>query len=246
MATKRDVAVIGMGKFGETIVNELIKLKRFVLAIDINETRLKKVSRFTNAIIADGTDIEALKHLGLEKFRTIIVAVSVNIEIVAVLIELGVKHIIANAKSIAHERVLRQIGVDVIVMPEREAGIRTALIATNTNFIKFSESLHEVGDGYAIGSVVVTDNAWINIAFKNIGFAKEGVSAISIKRKDKILLPNGDSKLKNGDTLMMIGKLRNITKMFGDLSDENTTIEIKWNKIDEAFNTIQTKRRTQK
>lgn len=243
MAAKRDVAVIGIGKFGESIVNELIKLKRFVLAIDVSEDRLKKVSRFTNSVIADGSDIEALKHLGLDKFRTVIVASSVNIEIVATLIELGVKHIIAKAMSTAHERVLRQIGVDVIVKPEWEAGVRTALIATNTNFIKFSESLQEVGDGYAIGSVVVTEESWLNTPFKEIGFAKNGVSAISIKRKEKILLPNGESKLQNGDVLMLIGKLKSITDMFGSLSDETATKEIKLNKIDAAFKAAQLNRK---
>jgi len=156
-SNKRDIAVIGMGKFGQAITEQLIDLKRFVLAIDADETKLVKVSRITKTAIADGADIDALKNLGLSKFKTVIVAASDNIEIVAALTELGVKHIIAKAKSVRHERVLSQIGVDVIVRPEAEAGVRTALIATNPNFIKYSELLQEVGDGYAIGGSVVTN-----------------------------------------------------------------------------------------
>ena len=232
---KKDIAVIGIGKFGEAIVLELINLKRTVVAIDADELRLKRISRHTDSIVADGSDVEALKYLGLDKFKTVVVAASDNIEIVAALIELGVNHIIAKARSESHERVLKQIGVDVIVRPESEAGIRTALIATNANFIKFSESLQEVGDGYAIGSTIVNDDKWLNIPFKTLGLGKLGVSAVSIKRDNKIHLPNGEFKLQKGDTLMIIGKFQNITNMFGELSDETATQEIEVNSISEKL-----------
>ena len=232
---KKDIAVIGIGKFGEAIVFELINLKRFVLAIDADETKLKRISRHTNTIVADGSDIEGLKYLGLDKFKTVVVAASDNIEIVASLIELGVNHIIAKARSISHERVLKQIGVDVIVRPESEAGIRTALVATNANFIKFSESLQEVGDGYAIGSTIVNDEKWLNIPFKSLGLGKLGVSAVSIKRKNKILLVNGDLELEKGDILMIIGKFDNITNVFGELNDEEATQEVKVGSISQML-----------
>lgn len=156
-SNKKDICVIGVGKFGSAIVNQLIEMKRHVFAIDSEEIKLTKVSRITSTAIADAADIDTLKSLGINQFNTVIVAAEDNVEIVAALIELGVKHVIAKAKSIRHERVLRQIGVDVVVNPDAEAGIRTALIATNTNFIKYSELLQEVGDGYAIGSTIVNN-----------------------------------------------------------------------------------------
>jgi trk system potassium uptake protein TrkA len=154
---KKDICVIGMGRFGLSIVKQLIELKKQVFAIDTEEKSLVRPSRLTNTAILDASDVEGLKALGIDTFNTVIVAVSENIEIVASLKEIGVKHIIAKAISDAHERVLNQIGVDVIVKPEVEAGVRTALIATNTNFIKYSKLLQEIGDGYAIGSTKVND-----------------------------------------------------------------------------------------
>lgn len=231
---KRDVCVIGMGRFGYSIVEQLIELKRQVLAIDIDEIKLVRPSRITNTAIVDGADIEGLKALGLDKFNTVIVAASENIEIVAALIELGVKHIIAKAKSSSHERVLKQIGVDVIVKPEVEAGIRTALIATNSNFIKYSELLQEVGDGYAIGSTVVNDIHWIGKPLSELKFSKLSVSIVSIKRNSKVELPSGTTKLKAGDLITLIGKVPNLTKAFAELNDEGNTKMLKLTKIEQA------------
>lgn len=231
---KRDICVIGMGRFGYSIVEQLIELKKSVLAIDIDEVKLVRPSRITNTAVVDGADLEGLKALGLDKFNTIIVAASENIEIVAALIELGVKHIIAKAKSASHERVLKQIGVDVIVKPEVEAGVRTALIATNSNFIKYSELLQEVGDGYAIGSTIVNDIHWIGKPLSELKINKLGVSMVSIKRNSKVEIPTGQTKLRGGDLVTLIGKVPNLTKTFAELNDEGNTKMLKLSKIELA------------
>lgn len=231
---KRDICVIGMGRFGYSIVEQLIELKKSVLAIDIDEVKLVRPSRITNTAVVDGADLDGLKALGLDKFNTIIVAASENIEIVAALIELGVKHIIAKAKSASHERVLKQIGVDVIVKPEVEAGVRTALIATNSNFIKYSELLQEVGDGYAIGSTIVNDIHWIGKPLSELKINKLGVSMVSIKRNSKVEIPTGQTKLRGGDLVTLIGKVPNLTKTFAELNDEGNTKMLKLSKIELA------------
>ncbi|NQZ66110.1 MAG: TrkA family potassium uptake protein [Mycoplasmatales bacterium] len=231
---KKDIAVIGMGRFGYSIVEQLIELKRQVLAIDIDESKLIRPSRMTNTAILDGSDIDGLRALGIDKFNTIIVAASENIEIVASLIELGVKHIIAKAKSSSHERVLKQIGVDVIVKPEVEAGIRTALIATNSNFIKYSELLQEVGDGYAIGSTIVNDIHWIGKPLSELKLYKLKVSIVSIKSGSKVQIPQGDTRLKSGDLVTLIGKVPDLTRTFAEFNDEGTTRMLKISKIQQA------------
>ncbi len=241
-SNKRDVCVIGIGKFGQAIVEQLIELQRYVLAIDLNETNLVKASRITTTAVADAADIEALRYLGLSKFKTVIVAASDNIEIIAALIELGVTHIIAKGKSVRHERVLKQIGVDVIIRPEAEAGVRTALIAANPNFIKYSEGLQEVGDGYVIGSTVVNDINWLGKELKDLPFSSYGASIVSIGRAKKVFLPSGGVILKSQDVLTIIGKLANITKIMGLLNDEAATQALKLSKMHEAAKAANLKR----
>ena len=215
---KKDICVIGMGRFGLSVLKQLIELKKQVLAIDQEEKNLIIPSRLTNTAILDGTDVEGLKALGIDKFNTVIVSAAENIEIVSSLKEIGVKHIIAKAGSETHERVLNQIGVDIIVRPEFDAGIRTALIATNSNFIKYSKFFEEIGDNYAIGSTVVNNNSWINKPLSELKFKKLDVSVVSIKRKSKIMLPRGNIKLKYNDIITLIGKIYNLTKSFNELN----------------------------
>ncbi len=215
---KKDICVIGMGRFGLSVLKQLIELKKQVLAIDQEEKNLIIPSRLTNTAILDGTDVEGLKALGVDKFNTVIVSAAENIEIVSSLKEIGVKHIIAKAGSETHERVLNQIGVDIIIRPEFDAGIRTALIATNSNFIKYSKFFEEIGDNYAIGSTVVNNNSWINKPLSELKFKKLDVSVVSIKRKSKIMLPRGNIKLKYNDIITLIGKIYNLTKSFNELN----------------------------
>ncbi len=216
----KDICVVGIGRFGSTVVKQLIELKKHVLAIDKDEKNLKDVARSTNAYVVDATDIEALRAIGITLFETVIVAASENIEIVASLIELGVKNIIAKAKNATYERVLKQLGVDIIIRPEYEAGIRTALIATSTSFIKYSKSLQEIGDDYAIGSTAIENQVWLNKQLKDLKFSDLGVSVVSIRRGSKVLLPSGVVRLQQGDLITVIGKINNIVNTFSVLNYE--------------------------
>ncbi|MBX4210047.2 MAG: TrkA family potassium uptake protein [Mollicutes bacterium PWAP] len=224
---KKDIAVIGTGRFGTAVVEELIKFGRKVIAIDVNEDKLTPIARLIDdVIIADGADLEGLKAHSIDTFDTVIVGVSNNIEIVAALLELGVKHIIAKATSRRHERVLKQIGVDVIVRPEAEAGSRTALIATQSNFIKYSEDLFEIGDGYAIGSTSVHEETYLNKPLKDLKLTKLKISVVSIEHNGKVKLPTGMTIINDGDIITLVGKVINITNAFGKLNSSNETAQL--------------------
>lgn len=215
-----DVCVIGIGRFGEAVVRQLVEMKVNVLALDKDENNLKDISRITNVAVVEGTDVQALKALGVNNFKTVIVGSSENIETVATLMEIGVPHLIVKAKNALHEKVLKQIGVNVIVMPEREAGIRTALIATSENFIKYSQNLQEIGDGYALGSTIVRSRDWFGKQLKDIKFNSTfGVSVVSIRRDGKVYLPSGDATIEEDDLITLIGRIQNITHIFGTLNE---------------------------
>ncbi len=243
-ANKKDIAVIGTGRFGTAVVEQLVSMNRYVLAIDADEKNIIEVSRMANSVaVADGADIEGLRGLGLEKFDTVIVGISNNIEIIAALLEIGVKHIIAKARSIRHERVLRQIGVDIIVRPEAEAGIRTAIIATNSSFIKYSEGLQEVGDGYAIGTTIVKNASWFDQELKDMRFVNMGVSVVSLNRNSKVILPQGNLVMKENDKITVIGKIQNITKIFEEANGYEATLEVRKSKVaDKTLRRVVTKK----
>ncbi len=234
-STKRinNICVIGAGRFGSAVVDQLIEQDEPVLVIDFDEKQLSKYSSFPliTSITADAADIKALQSLGIDEIETVIVATPNNIEIVATLLELNIEHIIARATSNRHARVLKQIGVDLIVRPEYEAGTRTALVAANANFIKFSKSLTELGNGFVIGSTQVLNDDYVGIPLKNMKLVKFGITLVLIKRGNDTYLPTAETIFALGDELMLVGKVADVTKFFGILNkNEARAKRSKWRK----------------
>ena len=225
MRTKRknNICVIGVGRFGTAIIEGLIEQNIPVIVIDIDEKELEKYGKtpLVTPIIADASDINTLQALGIDEVETTIVAIPNNIEIVATLLELNVQHVIARASSVRHARVLKQIGVDMIVRPETEAGVRTALIAANSNFIKFSKTLTELGNGFVMGSTQILNKKFVNTPLKDLKFNKIGITLVLFKRDNKTFLPTADSKFEFNDELMVVGKITDVTKFFGSLNDDS-------------------------
>lgn len=224
---RKDICVIGMGRFGNAVASKLIDLEQNVLTIDRDEQKLLQLKdRTASSIIMDAADMNALKAAGVANIDTVVVGVGDNIEIIAALLELKIKHIIARAKTHRHARVLRQIGVDVIIRPEEESGTRTALIATNANFINFSHSLKEIGDGFVIGSTTVKNEKYIDVQLKELSLNKKGITIVLVKNNSTSVLPNGLLKLNKDSVVTIVGKVEHVTKFIGLL---NKNIEPKNN-----------------
>jgi len=218
---RKDICVIGMGRFGLAVVSKLIELEQNILVIDKNELNLIPLKDSTTSVILDAANLNALVAAGIQEIDTVVVGVGDNIEIVAALLELKIKHIIARAKTHRHARVLMQIGVNVIVRPEQESGARTALIAANTNFINYSQSLKELGDGFVIGSTTVKNRKYIGVTLKDLALTKKGITIVLVKNNENTILPNGLIKLNENSIITIVGKVEHVTKFVGLFNKKN-------------------------
>lgn len=221
MAKKRnqDICIIGTGRFGSVVIGQLAKMNCSLLLVDSDEQVLNEYKDVAQKIVvADATNIKALKALNITEMDTVVVAVSDNIEIVAALLELDVKNLIVRAKSKTHARVLKQIGANVIIQPEYEAGVRTALIAANPNFMRFSQNLQEIGDNFVMGTTSLNSQLHEGKPIKEIKFRDLGVSVVLIKRGARSILPSGLTTLERGDLLTLIGKVEDVTVMIAELN----------------------------
>ena len=142
--------VIGLGRFGTALSHELMDNGVEVLGIDVGDKEVREqVAYLTEALIADGTDPEALKQLGIEEVERVVVAIGSHLEASILtasnLVEMGVKDIWAKADSEAHARILSQIGVHHVVRPERDTGRRVAHLLSG-DFQDFAE----IAEGYGV------------------------------------------------------------------------------------------------
>jgi trk system potassium uptake protein TrkA len=129
--TRKKFAVIGLGRFGIKLVEELTRMNREVIAIDSDSNAIEKVKDVASeSLILDAVSKEALEKSGVKDVDCVIVAIGQDMEsnilVTTLLKEIGAKEIISRAESSLHARILKEVGADRIVFPEEDMAMRLA------------------------------------------------------------------------------------------------------------------------
>lgn len=204
---KKEIAVIGLGRFGGSIVMELSEMDVDVLVIDTDEARVNEYQDYySEGIIGDSTDEAMLKSIGIDNYDNVIVAIGDNIQasILSTLIlkDLGVKKVTTKAQNSYHGRVLEKIGADIVVHPERDMGRRIAHRLVSSSVVEYlevstSHSIIEYSANAKLENKRISD---LNIR------EKFGISIIAINRDNDIIVsPDSQISILGGDILILIG-----------------------------------------
>lgn len=211
---KKDFVVVGLGRFGGSICRSLTELGMEVMAIDRDEDRVNEFSSVaSHAVVADTTDETVLKSLGIRNFDHVIVAIGDDIQssILTTLImkELGVKKVTAKAQNDYHEKVLRRIGADHVVHPERDMGKRLAHNIASNNVLDYLE----LSDEHSIVEIVANETLAGHTILDLDIRAKYGINIVAIKRENTIMVsPQADEEIVKGDILIVIGADNDINR----------------------------------
>ncbi len=203
----KQFAVIGIGRFGESLIRELTRLGYDVLAIDVDEEKVNDAIEFaTHAVQTDAMDEATLKALGIRNFDVVTVAIGDNIQAniltTIILKELGVKKVVAKAQNALHGKVLEKIGADYIIYPERDMAIKVARSLVSHNFL---EQIN-LSSTFSIIELFAP-KIFINKSLSEIGLRKKmHVTILAIRRGEDILVaPGPDEKIARGDVLVVLG-----------------------------------------
>ncbi|MDN7244330.1 TrkA family potassium uptake protein [Planococcus shenhongbingii] len=211
---KKEFVVIGLGRFGGSIVRELIEQDADVMAIDNDTERVDEYASIaTQAIVADTTDEAVLKSLGIRNFEHVIVAIGENIQAsiltTLMLKEIGVKKITVKAQNDYHAKVLNKIGADQVVHPERDMGIRIAHNMLSNNVLDYLE----LSDQHSIAEIQANDKLAGRTLIGLDIRAKYGINIVAIKRDGEILVsPQADMEIELKDVLIIIGSDADINR----------------------------------
>ncbi|MGV3243661.1 potassium channel family protein [Staphylococcus sp. 11261D007BR] len=210
----KEYVVIGLGRFGGSIVRELNALDMDVMAIDSNEDRVDEYSDIaTHAVVADTTDEAVMKSLGIRNFDHVIVAIGENIQAstltTLILKELGVKKVTAKAQNDYHAKILNKIGADTVVHPERDMGRRIAHNVASATVLDYLE----LSDEHSIVEMKATE-AMAGQTLVDLDIrANYGINIIAIKRRKEIIVaPDPGMALEFDDILIMIGHDNDLTR----------------------------------
>ncbi|MDD3921084.1 MAG: TrkA family potassium uptake protein [Eubacteriales bacterium] len=204
--TKKSYLIIGMGRFGSSVALTLSTLGHEVFVVDRNEEHISDVAdRVTSAMVADASEERVLRQLGVSNYDAVVVAVGDNI-LASVLIsvqckEMGASYLVSKAYDDLHAQLLKKMGVDNIVMPERESGARLAHSLTNRNIFDFIQ----LSGKYAMSQVRVPDT-WIGKSLGELNVrARHGISIIAVQRGDSVSVSVGAAfVLQAEDVLILI------------------------------------------
>ena len=176
------VVVIGLGRFGKSLALELVKDGTEVLGIDSDRKIVQSLAgRLTHVVEADSTNEEAMRQLSVHEFDRAVIGVGNDLEAslvsASVVMNLGVPNVWAKAISLAHARILNQIGVHHVVRPEHDMGKRVAHLVRGRmlDYIEFD-------DGYAIVKTT-PPRCILNVTLAESGArTKYGVTIVGVKR----------------------------------------------------------------
>ncbi len=199
--------IIGLGRFGSSIGRELIQLGHEVLGVDRDEEKVLELSNvLTHVVEADATEEEELRSIGARNFDVGVVAIGDDIQasILATILlkELGVKKVVAKAVSDLHGRVLERMGVDRVVYPERDMGVRVAHQLVSPNLLDYIE----LSKQYTIAELAVP-HCLSGKSLDDVNpRGRFGCSIVAInKPKGIIIAPVAKDVLVEKDVMVVIG-----------------------------------------
>ncbi len=199
-------AVLGLGSFGMGAANELTERGAEVLVVDRNERLIEEnAKRFTQAVIADLTDPEAIGQLGLGSMDAVIVDMSQDLEasIMCVMVakEKGVHRVIAKAENKRKSDILKKVGADQIVFPEQESGTRTAFQLMFPDILRFFDLTSDL--------VIVEmqpREEWCGRTLLELELRKKhGINVIAFRRGDKVYDVRSESDIiQSGESMLIV------------------------------------------
>ena len=212
----KSILLIGLGRFGRHIAENLYELKHQVMAVDKKEDRVNAVLDFvTNAVIGDSTNEEFLKSLGVGNYDVCMVCIGddfqSSLETTSLLKELGAKKVVTRAARDVHAKFLLRNGADEVVYPERQLAKWSAIRYTSDHIFDYVE----LGKEYSIFEIEIP-NEWDGKTVSAIDIrGRFGINIMAIRRDGRLDINiTPDMVLTAGCHMLVLGSNKNIEKCF--------------------------------
>lgn len=211
----KQYAVLGLGVFGSTVATTLAQYDCEVIAIDKEESCVERIAdEVTKAAVADTTDIEQLRSLGIEDIDVAIVAIGTHLE-EAVLTtmnvkDLGVPFVIAKAKNKQFTKILEKVGANKVIRAEKDMGIRVAKSLLRKNIV----DLVELDEDYSLVEIIAP-NDWVGKSLQLLNVRQVyHMNIIGVKNSDDEMSLNIGANyiIQRGDRFLVIGKTAQLEK----------------------------------
>ena len=214
---KKRIGIIGAGRFGMSLAESMTNAGMEVILVDRNRPAMQSASEFATAIQGDATQPHVLEEAGFGECDVVVVAIGSNIEAsmmaTANCKELGVETVIAKATSELHGKILRRIGADSVVYPDRDSAHRLSRAIANHDVVDFLE----VSEGYSIAEIDVPEKVRGKTLAESDFRTATGLTVLCIRRADAdpkkpraVIIPRASDALLEDDRLIVFGETKSL------------------------------------
>jgi len=217
MASKRQFAVLGLGRFGISAAQTLEEMGYEVLGVDMDENLVSSLAESLSQVVSfDMRDARAMDQVGIGSFDTVIIA-SKNLEasLMATMLckERKVPEILVKAIDERHAEMARRLGATKVIFSERDMARRTVMHLVSPNAVDYIDLAG------SIKIINTTPPPWLvgkSIIEANLR-GKYNVTIIAIRHGSDIMVtPSPDYRFTAEDHIFIIGKDSSLVKFEQD------------------------------
>lgn len=217
MSINKTYAVLGLGRYGRAVAEELVNNGAEVLAVDIDQNTVNNaIETIPVCKCANITEPEVMKRLGISNVDVVVVAMASNLEasVMAVTLckEAGVGTVIVKCSNEMHQKILSRVGADKVIIPEKESGTRLAKNLLTSGFSEMIELSKEV-------SMVEVDvkKEWVGKTLIELSLRKKySINVVAVRIGDKISTTvNPELPLEKDMQLIVIANTSKLKKLKG-------------------------------
>lgn len=215
----KSILIIGIGRFGQHLCENLCDIGNDVMVVDQDESRLEAVSsKVVDAKIGDCTNKDVLKSLGVSNFDVVFVCIGTNfqssLECTSLVKEMGAKKVVSKANRDIHAKFLLRNGADEVIYPDRDIAIRTAVRFSSDNVFDYME----LNDEFTVCEIAPMKE-WVGKSLMELGLPKKyGISVLGTKLNNKARVAlSGSYQIKSDEHLLIAGSWESISKVLESL-----------------------------
>jgi trk system potassium uptake protein TrkA len=205
----KQFAIIGLGNFGYYLATHLYEKGHDVLAIDKDPNLVQKIKdHVTQAVVADATDSKTMDSLSIHEMDAAVVCIGTDlgasIHTTLILKDVGARRVYAKAITEPHGRILRKVGAQEILFPEKDLAISLAERLHNPSLLDYLPFF----EGYSIIELKPKEN-FIGKELKELDLINQyGVQVIAVKKVASgklFMIPTGKHVMKEDEVMILLG-----------------------------------------
>ena len=212
----KSILLIGLGRFGRHMAEELNRLGHEVMAVDCLEDRVDAaLPLVTSAQIGDSTNEAFLDSLGVDDYDVCFVAIGHDfqnsLETTSLLKELGAKTVVSRAERDVQEKFLLRNGADYVIYPEKQIAKWAAVRYTSNHIIDYIE-LDEENSIFEVS----TPSGWAGKSIGDLDIRKKhNVNILAIKQNGRMNVSlSPETILTDEGTIFVLGDYNDLQKCF--------------------------------